>query len=262
MPAVKKEKKLGAKVGEKKTGKKESAGTIFRARPRRFGIGGDVPPRRDLRRFLKWPRYVVLQRQRRVLQQRMKLPPALNQFTKTLDKSMAVNLFRFLAKYKPEDKLQQMDRLKKQAEATVAGSTKPLAPPVCVKFGLNAVVRLIEQKAAKLVVIAHDVDPIELVVYLPTLCTKLDIPYCIVKGKARLGQIVHKKTASCLAVTEIRNEDKAELAKLVESVRLSFNERYEELRKQWGSGVLGMKSQAMIARRERMLQKELAQKFG
>ncbi|XP_024178223.1 60S ribosomal protein L7a-like [Rosa chinensis] len=40
---------------------------------------------------------------------------------------------------------------------------------------------------AQLVVIAHDVDPIELVVWLPALCKKMEIPYCIVKGKARLG---------------------------------------------------------------------------
>ena len=38
-------------------------------------------------------------------------------------------------------------------------------------------------------VIAHDVDPIELVVWLPALCRKMEIPYCIVKGKARLGAV-------------------------------------------------------------------------
>lgn len=29
--------------------------------------------------------------------------------------------------------------------------------------------------------IAHDVDPIELVVWLPALCRKMNVPYCIVK---------------------------------------------------------------------------------
>lgn len=46
------------------------------------------------------------------------------------------------------------------------------------------------QNKAQLVVIAHDVDPIELVVWLPALCRKMEIPYCIVKGKARLGAVV------------------------------------------------------------------------
>lgn len=37
--------------------------------------------------------------------------------------------------------------------------------------------------------IAHDVDPIELVVWLPALCRKMGVPYAIVKGKSRLGQV-------------------------------------------------------------------------
>lgn len=45
------------------------------------------------------------------------------------------------------------------------------------------------QNKAQLVVIAHDVDPIELVVWLPALCRKMEIPYAIVKGKARLGAV-------------------------------------------------------------------------
>lgn len=45
------------------------------------------------------------------------------------------------------------------------------------------------QNKAQLVVIAHDVDPIELVVWLPALCRKMEIPYCIVKGKSRLGSV-------------------------------------------------------------------------
>jgi large subunit ribosomal protein L7Ae len=53
-------------------------------------------------------------------------------------------------------------------------------------------------------VIASNVDPIELVVWLPTLCRKMDIPYCFVKGKARLGQLVHQKNAAVVALTEVR----------------------------------------------------------
>lgn len=45
------------------------------------------------------------------------------------------------------------------------------------------------QSKAQLVVIAHDVDPIELVVWLPALCRKMEVPYCIVKGKSRLGSV-------------------------------------------------------------------------
>ena len=50
-----------------------------------------------------------------------------------------------------------------------------------MKFGLNHVTTLVESGKAQLVVIAHDVDPIELVVWLPALCRKMGVPYCIVK---------------------------------------------------------------------------------
>lgn len=37
--------------------------------------------------FVQWPRYVRLQRQKRVLAKRLKVPPTLNQFNLTLDKN-------------------------------------------------------------------------------------------------------------------------------------------------------------------------------
>lgn len=53
--------------------------------------------------------------------------------------------------------------------------------PVVVKYGINHITTLVEQRQASLVVIAHDVDPIELVVWLPALCRRMDVPYVIVK---------------------------------------------------------------------------------
>jgi hypothetical protein len=49
-------------------------------------LGQDIQPKRDLYRFVKWPRYIRLQRQKAVLQQRLKIPPTINQFSQTLDK--------------------------------------------------------------------------------------------------------------------------------------------------------------------------------
>lgn len=76
------------------------------------------------------------------------------------------------------------------------------------------------QGKAQLVVIAHDVDPIELVVWLPALCRKMGVPYAIVKGKSRLGQIIHSKTASALCLTSVKNEDKHDFSKIVEAVKV------------------------------------------
>lgn len=51
-----------------------------------YYLGQDIQPARDLSRFVKWPKYIRIQRQRAVLQKRLKVPPPINQFTQTLDK--------------------------------------------------------------------------------------------------------------------------------------------------------------------------------
>ncbi len=91
-----------------------------------------------------------------------------------------------------------------------------------MKYGLNHTVALVEAKKASLVVIAHDVDPIELVVFLPALCRKMGVPYVIVKGKARLGTVVHKKTAAVLAIQDVKSEDQRELATLVSAAKANL----------------------------------------
>ena len=89
---------------------------------------------------------------------------------------------------------------------TVGGKDAKKPKPFVIKYGLNHITTLVEEKKAKLVAIAHDVDPIETVVFLPTLCRKFDVPYCFVKGKARLGATVNKKTATAVALTDVRKE--------------------------------------------------------
>lgn len=94
--------------------------------------------------------------------------------------------------------------------------------PLFVKYGLNHIVALIEAKKANLVVIADDVDPIELVIFLPALCRKMGVPYVIVKSKARLGTVVHKKTAAVLALQDVKSEDQKELSTLVSAAKANL----------------------------------------
>ncbi|GLT27213.1 hypothetical protein SLA2020_022290 [Shorea laevis] len=250
-----------APVAAAKKKPEKVANPLFEKRPKQFGIGGALPPKRDLSRFVKFPKVVRIQRQKRILKQRLKVPPALNQFTKTLDKVTASNLFKMLLKYRPEDKAEKKERLLKRAQAEAEGKSAESKKPVVVKYGLNHVTYLIEQNKAQLVVIAHDVDPIELVVWLPALCKKMEVPYCIVKGKARLGAIVHKKTASVLCLTTVKNEDKLEFSRILESIKANFNDKYDEYRKKWGGGIMGSKSQAKTKAREKLLAKEAAQRM-
>lgn len=86
-------------------------------------------------------------------------------------------MFKILEKYRPETKLQKSARLKARAEAKVAGKDDaPPKKPNTLKAGCNTVTKLIEQKKAQLVVIAHDVDPIEVIIkQTSTQC------YCLLK---------------------------------------------------------------------------------
>jgi large subunit ribosomal protein L7Ae len=50
---------------------------------------------------------------------RLKVPPAVNQFTKTLDKNQTNALFQLLRKYKPETKQEKKARLLQAAKDKV-----------------------------------------------------------------------------------------------------------------------------------------------
>eukprot|EP00920_Eleutheroschizon_duboscqi_P021262 GHVT01050042.1.p2 GENE.GHVT01050042.1~~GHVT01050042.1.p2 ORF type:complete len:135 (+),score=21.67 GHVT01050042.1:1972-2376(+) len=130
-----------------------------------------------------------------------------------------------------------------------------------LKYGLNHITDLIEIKKAKLVVIAHDVDPIELVCWLPALCRKKDIPYCIIKGKSRLGQLIHSKTAAVVAIDNVRKEDISELELLCKNFRAQFNDN-SEMRRRWGGGLMGIKSRHVLLKKERLIALEKAKKMG
>jgi len=252
-------------------------------------IGQDIRPRTDLTRFVKWPEYVRLQRQKVILHQRLKVPPAIAQFAHTLDKNTATQLFKLLNKYRPETKQEKKARLGAAAAAVAENKEKEKVrsfrthlfflpendtlglqdkKPLFVKYGLNHIVALVEAKKAALVAIAHDVDPIELVVFLPALCRKMGVPYVIVKGKARLGTVVHKKTAAVVALQEVKSEDQRELATLVSAAKANLlaylslflsqygtqnaaysTDKYDEARRQWGGGIRGNKSTQMLRKR-------------
>jgi large subunit ribosomal protein L7Ae len=126
---------------------------------------------------------------------------------------------------------------------------KATTKPLFVKYGLNHAVALIEAKKAALVILAHDVDPIELVIFLPALCRKMGIPYVIVKGKARLGAVVHKKNTTVLVVSEVHSKDERELNTLISAAKANFTDKYEEQRRQWGGGIRGNKSIQMLRER-------------
>lgn len=163
-----------------------------------------------------------------------------------------------LNSYKPESKQEKKERIRSRAEALNSGVEVAAAEkPMILKFGLNHVTRLIESKKAKLVVIAHDVDPIELIVWMPALCRAMNVPYVIVKGKATLGRLVHQKVASCVALTDVRKEDSKTLEQFITNFRPQFNDAKESDLRKWGTHKLGAKANAREEKDRRKRAREL-----
>uniref|UniRef100_A0A2K6LTT6 60S ribosomal protein L7a n=2 Tax=Rhinopithecus TaxID=542827 RepID=A0A2K6LTT6_RHIBE len=208
----------------KKQEAKKVVNPLFEKRPKNFSTGQDIQPKRDLTGFVKWALFIRLQRQRAILYKQLKVPPAINQFTQALDHQTATQLLKLAHKYRPETKQEKKQRLLAWAKKKAAGKGDiPTKRPLVLPAGVNTITTLVENKKVQLVVIAHDVDPIELVVFLPALCRKMG-------GKARLGCLVHRKTCTTVAFTQVNLEDKGVLAKLVEAIRTNYNDRHDEIR--------------------------------
>merc|ERR1712072_182706 len=200
-----------------------------------------------------------MQRQKRILYQRLRVPPDVNQFTKTLQNNQSKNLWRLLAKYTPEAKKDKVVRLRNAAQNKADGKEADTKKPVVLKFGLNHVTSLVESGEAKLVVIAHDVDPIELVLWLPSLCRNKGIPYVIVKDKARLGRVCRQSTASCVAITSVKKEDNSDLEKLATMGRTEYMESNAAWNT-WGTPIMGIKARHKMDRIKRLKEAELMRK--
>lgn len=197
---------------------------------RSFGIGQDIQPRKDLSRFVKWPEYIKIQRQRQIFSKKLKVPFVISQFTRVLDKNMSKQVFKLLSRYqlgkKPKEKV--FDIISNDNSDK---NTKSLF----LKHGINSVSNLVIKKKALFVLIAHDVNPIECIVWLPSLCFQMDIPFCIIKNKSKLGRLIGRKKTSCISVNYVPGKYKDEIVKIVECFRSNFNDRYEDAKKRWGN---------------------------
>ncbi|MEM4507572.1 MAG: 50S ribosomal protein L7Ae, partial [Acidilobaceae archaeon] len=87
-----------------------------------------------------------------------------------------------------------------------------------IKKGVNETTKAVERGLAKLVVIAEDVDPPEIVMHLPYLCDEKKIPYAYVPSKKRLGEAAGIEVqASSVAILE-PGEGEALLKEIIEKV--------------------------------------------
>lgn len=59
-----------------------------------------------------------------------------------------------------------------------------------VRKGTNETTKAVERVQAKLVIIAEDVDPPEVVAHLPIICEERKIPYVFVPAKQKIGSAI------------------------------------------------------------------------
>ena len=72
-----------------------------------------------------------------------------------------------------------------------------------VRKGTNETTKAVERGLAKLVIIAEDVQPPEVVAHLPIICDERKIPYVFVSSKDQIGPAIGiDVSAAAVAVTE------------------------------------------------------------
>ena len=114
-----------------------------------------------------------------------------------------------------------------------------------IKIGINEVTKTIERNIAKLVIIAEDISPAELIMHVPVICKEKSIPFTYVSTKEELGKIVGiSAKASSVAITD-EGVAKKEFSALINKI--------EEI-----SGVVSKKAEA--AKPEKEVKAKVAEK--
>jgi len=81
-----------------------------------------------------------------------------------------------------------------------------------IKKGTNEVTKVVERGNAKLVVVADDVNPIEIVMHIPPLCDEKNIPVITVASKEELGAAVGLDV-STVSVAVVQEGDSRDIIK-------------------------------------------------
>jgi len=91
-----------------------------------------------------------------------------------------------------------------------------------IRKGTNETTKAIERGQARLVVIAEDVDPPEIVAHLPILCDERKIPYVYVPSKVKLGSaagIDVQSAAACIIETGEAEDLVKEIVTRIQRIR-------------------------------------------
>ena len=88
-----------------------------------------------------------------------------------------------------------------------------------IRKGTNEATKSIERGRARLVLIAENVEPPEIVAHLPLLCDERKAPYVFVPEKQRIGQAVGLMVGSAAASIEEPGDGKELLDEIVSKLK-------------------------------------------
>jgi large subunit ribosomal protein L7Ae len=88
-----------------------------------------------------------------------------------------------------------------------------------IRKGVNEATKNVERQKAKLVVIAGDVDPPQVVFHLPLICNEKNVPYVFVDTKDDLGKAAKLSVGcSAIAVVNLPKEEETTLKDIASKV--------------------------------------------
>ncbi len=87
-----------------------------------------------------------------------------------------------------------------------------------IKKGVNEVTKAVERGLAKLVVVADDVSPKEILMHLPVLCKEKKVPIVSVPSKQELGGSVGLEISTASVAVIDAGKAKAELEEITKKV--------------------------------------------
>ncbi len=68
---------------------------------------------------------------------------------------------------------------------------------------------------------------------------------------------MHQKNAAVICLTTVNKEDESKLSTLKSNFKAQFNEGFQ---RKWGGGIMGLKTQRKLEKRQKAIEAELAKK--
>jgi len=87
-----------------------------------------------------------------------------------------------------------------------------------ISKGANEVTKQVERGQAKLVVMAEDITPEEILAHMPVLCEEKNTPYAYVPSKDELGSAAGLKVSTAAVAITNPGKDKAGIETLVKKI--------------------------------------------